>query len=64
MSKSEKAFKHLQKSLQRIQARTERDIESAVAKFKKGCKEDKDKLAYAPPMVKFTMPKLYSLTEE
>lgn len=63
-SKSIEAFKHLQRSLERIQKRTEAEVASAVAKFKKRCKGDKDAPAYAPPLVKFTMPKLYSLTEE
>jgi hypothetical protein len=57
----EKAFKKLQESLRRIQARTERDMEIAIAKFKKGCKGDK--LAFTPPLFQLTMPKLYLLTE-
>lgn len=58
--KDKKAFEHLQKSLERIRTRTERDVQAAVHKFTRTASKDSE-LALAPPTFYFKMPKLYSL---
>jgi hypothetical protein len=52
----QRAFEHLLKSINRIRARTERDVEAAVQKFRKTCKNSKG-ATLTPPVFVLSEPK-------
>jgi hypothetical protein len=55
----EKAFEDFKDSVRRIRERTERDIQGAIRKFRRAFKNKG--MAYTPPELKLTDPKLYRL---